>query len=66
MADHDAACRQHLLDHAQAKREAKVQPHPLADYLGWEAMAGIGRLGGWRTHFGRLPDRGRPAKSHPI
>jgi hypothetical protein len=29
-------------------------------------MAGIGRLGGWRAHFGRLPDRDQPAKSHPI
>jgi hypothetical protein len=62
MADHDAACRQHLLDHAQAKREAKVQPHRLADHLGREAMAGIGGLGGQGTHFGLLPMRAPPAK----
>ena len=63
VADHNAACRQHFLDHAQAEREAKVQPHRLADHLGREAMASIGRLGGWQAHSGRLPDRGRPAKT---
>jgi hypothetical protein len=55
MADHDATCRQHFLDHAKAEREAKVQPDRLADHLGWEAMAGIAGSGGWRAHFGCLP-----------
>jgi len=38
MTDHDAAGRHHVLDHAQAEREAKVQPHRLANHLGWEAL----------------------------
>src|SRR3954467_10710388 len=41
MADDDAACGQHLLDHAQAEREAKVQPYGVADDLGREAVPGI-------------------------
>src|SRR5215212_2744764 len=41
MADDDAACGQHLLDHAQAEREAKVQPYGVADNLGREAVPGI-------------------------
>src|SRR5215203_5005560 len=42
MADDDAACGQHLLDHAQAEREAEVQPYRVADHLRWETVAGIG------------------------
>src|SRR3954447_25368782 len=33
VADDDAAGRQHLLDHAQAEREAEVEPHRVADDL---------------------------------
>jgi hypothetical protein len=62
MADHDAACRQHLLNHAKAERKAKVQSDCLTDHLGWKAMAGIEGLGGWRTHLGGLPDLDRPSK----
>lgn len=31
MADDDAACSQHLLDHAQAERKAKVQLNRVAE-----------------------------------
>src|ERR671916_3033337 len=65
VAHDDAAGGQHLLDHAQAEREAEVQPHRVADDLGREAMTGIGRLGGWWAHSGSLPDRGQPAKPDP-
>src|SRR5918997_847251 len=65
VADDDAAGGQHLLDHAQAQREAEVQPHRVADDLGREAVAGIGRLGRWWAHSGCLPDRGQPAKPDP-
>src|SRR3712207_4018099 len=53
---------QHLLDHAQAEREAEIQPDGVADDLGWKAVAGIGRLGGRRAHFGSLPGRAPSAK----
>jgi hypothetical protein len=33
MADHDAACGQHLLDHAQAEREAEIEPDRVAALL---------------------------------
>src|SRR4029079_8186039 len=49
VADDDAAGGQHLLDHAQAEREAEVQPYRLADHLRWETVAGIGCLGGGRA-----------------
>jgi hypothetical protein len=62
VADDDAACRQHLLDHAEAEREAEVQPNRLADDLGREAIAGIEGLGGWQAHSGRLLDQPRPTK----
>src|SRR3954447_25988261 len=42
LADDDAACGQHLLDHAQAEREAEVQPYRVADHLRWETVAGVG------------------------
>src|SRR4051812_21858729 len=41
VADDDAACRQHLLDHAQAEQEAKVQPNRVADDLGWKPVTGV-------------------------
>jgi hypothetical protein len=65
VADHDAPCRQHFLDHAQAEREAKVEPDRLANHLRWKAIPGIGRLGGWRAHSGHLPARGQSAKPLP-
>ena len=42
MADDDAARGQHLLDHAQAEREAEIQPDSVADHLRRETVAGIG------------------------
>src|SRR4051794_33413148 len=36
VADDDAARGQHLLDHAQAEREAEIQPDSVADHLRWE------------------------------
>src|SRR3954469_11596604 len=41
VADDDAARGQHLLDHAQAEREAEIQPDSGADHLRWETIAGI-------------------------
>ena len=40
----DAAGGQHLLDHAQAQREAKIQPDRVADDLSGVAMAGVNRV----------------------
>src|SRR4051794_23500287 len=48
VADDDAAGRQHLLDHAQAEREAEVEPDGVADDLRPEPVAGARRSGGWR------------------
>src|SRR4051794_14143081 len=42
MAHDDAARGQHLLDHAQAEREAEIQPYRVADHLRRETVAGIG------------------------
>jgi hypothetical protein len=33
VADDDAACGQHLLDHPQAQRETEIEPHGMADDL---------------------------------
>src|SRR3954465_2830239 len=55
VADDDAARGQHLLNHAQAEREAEVQPYRLADHLSGKAMTGIAGANGWR-HPVRLPD----------
>ena len=52
MAHEDAACGQHLLDHAQAQREAEVQPDRVADDLGREAVAGIAGETGVVIPFG--------------
>jgi hypothetical protein len=41
VTDDDAACDQHLLDHAQAEWKAEVEPYLMTDYLGWETVAGI-------------------------
>src|SRR3954464_13537296 len=54
VADDDAARGQHLLDHAQAEREAKVEPDGVANDLGREAVAGIAGANG-RRHPVWLP-----------
>ena len=41
MADDNAAGRQQLLHHAKTEREAKIQPHGMADDLGGEPMPGV-------------------------
>src|SRR6476659_6641833 len=50
----DAAGGQHLLDHAQAQREPKIQPDRVADDLSGVAMAGVNRVSR-RPHPARLP-----------
>src|SRR5438093_2811290 len=52
----DAAGGQHLLDHAQAQREPKIQPDRVADDLSRVAMAGVNRVSR-RPHPARLPDQ---------
>src|SRR3954466_10092450 len=52
MADDDAACGQHLLDHAQAEREAEVQLDGMADDIGREAVADIAGRGERGHPFG--------------
>src|SRR3954452_9030110 len=54
MADDDAASGQHFLDHAQAQREAEIQPDRVADDLGREAIAGIAGAS-WYRHLRQLP-----------
>src|SRR3954468_24179009 len=44
VADRNAARRQHLLDHAQAQREAEREPHRVGDELCREAIARINRV----------------------
>jgi hypothetical protein len=63
VAHGDAAGGQHLLHHAQAEREPKVEPDGVADDLGREAVAGVGRLGR-RRHVGPVPDS-QPARNLP-
>src|SRR3954453_19518181 len=41
VADDDAACGQHLLDHAQAEREAEIQPDGMADDLSGKPLASV-------------------------
>jgi hypothetical protein len=48
LADDDAACRRHLLEHAQAEREA---------------MAGLGGSGGWRPHSAICRTAGQSAET---
>ena len=50
----DAAGGQHLLDHAQAQREPKIQPDRVADDLSRVAMAGVNRVSRG-PHPARLP-----------
>src|SRR3954454_17045071 len=54
VADDDAACGQHLLNHTQAEGKAEIQPHCMADDLGWEAIAGVAGANG-RRHPVPLP-----------
>jgi hypothetical protein len=61
VADDDAACGQHLLDHAQAEREAEIQPNRVADDLGRKPVAGVAG-GGRRCHPVRLRDLARHGK----
>jgi hypothetical protein len=42
VANLDAPGRHHLLDVAQVEREPELQPHHLADHVGWEPVSGIG------------------------
>src|SRR5258706_3270758 len=55
----DAAGGQHLLDHAQAQREPKIQPYRGADDLSGVAMAGVKRVAA-PPHPARLPDQPGP------
>ena len=57
----DAAGGQHLLGHAQAQREAKIQPYRVADDLSRVPMAGVNRASR-RRHPARLPDKPLPTK----
>ena len=50
VGDDDAAGRQHVLDHAQAEREAKIQPHCMRDDLGGKAVAAVERITGNLRH----------------
>ena len=43
VADNDAPCRQHLFDHAQAEREAKIQPDGV-DLMSVSCPEGVTRL----------------------
>jgi hypothetical protein len=52
----DAAGGQHLLDHAQAQREPKIEPYRIADDLGRVAIAGVNRVSTCR-HHARLADQ---------
>ncbi|ESY15777.1 hypothetical protein X749_31865 [Mesorhizobium sp. LNJC391B00] len=44
MRDDDAAGRQHVLNHAQAERKAKVEPYRVRNDLGGKAVATIERI----------------------
>ena len=61
VGDHHAALGQDQLDVTQAKAEQVIQPHGMADDLGWEAMAMVGP-GLWRhpASFARLATRHQP------
>ena len=41
VADHDPTDCEHVLDHSQAEREAKIQPHGMRDDLGGKPMTGV-------------------------
>ena len=50
VGDDDAAGRQHVLDHAQAEREAVVQPHRMRDDLSGKTVAVVERITGNLRH----------------
>jgi hypothetical protein len=56
MRHRDTSGGQHLLDHGQAQREPKIQPHRVADDLSGVAMAGVNRVAR-RPDPARLPDQ---------
>src|SRR3954454_22975032 len=64
MAHVEAAGGQHLFDHAQAEREAEVEPHGVADDLAWKAVAGIRGLG-CGCYARHRPVSAFPAKPRP-
>src|SRR5271168_2866686 len=53
----DAAGGQHLLDHAQAQREPKIQPHRVADDFRGVAIASVNRVSSRRRHPARFPEQ---------
>src|SRR5438045_9465556 len=57
MRHRNASGGQHLLDHAQAQREPKIQPYRVADDLRGVAIAGINRVSSRRRHPARLPEQ---------
>jgi hypothetical protein len=61
VSDHYAALGQDQLDIAQAEAEDVIQPHGVADNLGWEAVTMIG-IGFWRHpgSFARLASSHQP------
>src|SRR4029077_8910672 len=46
VADDDAAGRPQLLHHAQPERKAEIEPHGVADDLGWEPIPGVAGASG--------------------
>src|ERR1700752_2055544 len=58
----DAAGGQHLLHHAQAQREPKVQPYRVADDLSRVSIAGVNWVSR-RRHSAHLPDQ--PGSTNP-
>src|SRR4051794_16049285 len=64
VADRDAASREDLIHHAQAQGKAEVEPNGVANDLGREAVAGVGRLGAG-CQAGHLPVPACPAKPRP-
>ena len=54
VADDDAAGGEQLLNHAETKREAEIQPYGMADNLGRKPIAGIAEASE-RRHPTRLP-----------
>src|SRR3954463_2397573 len=64
MAHVDAAGRQPLFAHAQAQREAEVEPDGVADDLARKAVAGVGGLG-CGCHARHLPVPACPATPRP-
>jgi len=64
IAEDDAAGRQHLLNHAQAQREPKIEPYRVADDLSGVTMDGINRIARCR-HPAPLPDQPGSTKPAP-